>query len=124
MIRIMKVYIRIVLINALLINLFLPTVSFAHPGRTDASGCHTCRTNCPNWGLSTGEYHCHRAKSIPQPLEPVKSTRGVDGESGYTTPAPEYKNPAVNTNNANQIQPASKAKSGFWARILSWFGWR
>ena len=31
----------------------------AHPGRTDANGCHTCRTNCAKWGLSQGEYHCH-----------------------------------------------------------------
>jgi len=30
----------------------------AHPGNTDSSGCHTCRTNCPDWGLSYGEYHC------------------------------------------------------------------
>lgn len=31
----------------------------AHPGRTDSSGCHSCRTNCEAWGLSYGEYHCH-----------------------------------------------------------------
>ena len=31
----------------------------AHPGRTDVSGCHTCRTNCASWGLADGEYHCH-----------------------------------------------------------------
>lgn len=31
----------------------------AHPGRTDSNGCHTCRTNCGKWGLSTGQYHCH-----------------------------------------------------------------
>ena len=22
----------------------------AHPGNTDAYGCHTCRTNCSKWG--------------------------------------------------------------------------
>ncbi|MFH1456797.1 MAG: thermonuclease family protein [Patescibacteria group bacterium] len=38
---------------------------FAHPGRTDSSGCHTCRTNCPSWGLSYGEYHCHGGSSAP-----------------------------------------------------------
>lgn len=32
---------------------------YAHPGRTDSNGCHTCRTNCEKWGLSYGEYHCH-----------------------------------------------------------------
>ncbi|MFA7477780.1 MAG: DUF4214 domain-containing protein [Acidimicrobiia bacterium] len=37
---------------------FNPTAA-AHPGRTDADGCHTCRTNCASWGLPTGDYHCH-----------------------------------------------------------------
>ena len=48
---------------------FLATVVFvpyspasAHPGRTDSSGCHTCKTNCQKWGLSYGEYHCHGSK--------------------------------------------------------------
>lgn len=32
---------------------------YAHPGRTDSNGCHTCRSNCAKWGLSYGQYHCH-----------------------------------------------------------------
>jgi hypothetical protein len=75
--------------------LFLvPVLTEAHPGRTDASGCHTCRTNCASWGLSTGEYHCHNAKALPQPEEPIKSTYGENG-TGYTQPAPEYKSPST-----------------------------
>lgn len=35
------------------------TSSFAHPGRTDSNGGHTCRTNCEKWGLEYGEYHYH-----------------------------------------------------------------
>lgn len=31
----------------------------AHSGRTDSSGCHTCKTNCAQWGLNDNEYHCH-----------------------------------------------------------------
>ena len=31
----------------------------AHPGRTDANGCHYCRTNCEQYGLQQDEYHCH-----------------------------------------------------------------
>jgi micrococcal nuclease len=31
----------------------------AHPGRKDANGGHTCRTNCEQWGLEYGEYHYH-----------------------------------------------------------------
>lgn len=73
--------------------LLLPIIVYAHPGNTDSSGCHTCRTNCVSWGLSTGEYHCHRAKTYnSQPLEPVTSHK-VEGGVGYTEPSPEYKEP-------------------------------
>ena len=76
--------------------LTIPSISFAHSGRTDASGCHTCRTNCASWGLSTGEYHCHRSKGVTQPTEPIRSIRN-EGGIGKTVPAPEYKIP-VKTN--------------------------
>lgn len=42
--------------------LFVANGVNAHPGNTDSSGCHTCRTNCPSWGRSYGEYHCHNPK--------------------------------------------------------------
>lgn len=86
---------RLSLVIVLALFILLPTASMAHPGRTDSSGCHTCRTNCAKWGLSTGEYHCHRAKALPQPKEPVKSHFSETG--GYTTPAPEYKQPTIPT---------------------------
>ncbi len=70
--------------------LLLPPIASAHPGRTDAYGCHTCRTNCAKWGLSTGEYHCHNAKALPQPLPPVTSH-----SNGVTEPAPQYAKPKV-----------------------------
>lgn len=35
----------------------------AHPGKTDAKGCHTCSTNCGKHGLKNGQYHCHGKKS-------------------------------------------------------------
>lgn len=50
----------------------------AHPGRTDSSGCHTCRTNCPDWGLSYGEYHCHGGGSVEEEV--------VNTEQYYTQP--------------------------------------
>ncbi len=44
--------------------LFAPFPSLrAHPGGTDANGCHTCKTNCEKWGLHYGQYHCHAKKS-------------------------------------------------------------
>ncbi|MFA5128573.1 MAG: YHYH domain-containing protein [Patescibacteria group bacterium] len=45
-----------------IISLMIPSVVSAHPGRTDKNGCHVCRTNCSEWGLSDSEYHCHATK--------------------------------------------------------------
>jgi hypothetical protein len=115
----------IAIIFAFMISVANPV--FAHPGRTDSSGCHTCRTNCPKWGLSYGEYHCHRAKALPQPIEPIKSHK-VEGGTGYTTPAPEYKIPKVETKKVENNKPVNKvetkssannAKLSFWGRVWS-----
>ena len=42
-----------------IIYFIFPLVTVAHPGNTDSSGGHTCRTNCDDWGLNYGEYHYH-----------------------------------------------------------------
>lgn len=55
----MKKQTKIILILITLI----PTIVFAHPGKTDANGCHYCRTNCAKWGLYNGQYHCHNGES-------------------------------------------------------------
>lgn len=65
--------------------MILPFTASAHPGNTDSSGCHTCRTNCPRWGLSSGEYHCHNSKGVQQPLAPIRSHN-----DGTTELWPEY----------------------------------
>lgn len=78
---------------AILTILILPIYVYAHPGGTDSSGCHTCKTNCSNWGLSYGEYHCHANKGSSQPEYPVSSTYGSSG-TGYTTPNPSYAYPS------------------------------
>ena len=105
-------------IVALIVLTFIfPSVSFAHPGRTDSSGGHTCRTNCASWGLSTGEYHFHRSKGVPQAKEPVRSIRN-EGGVGKTVPAPEYKTPAVVNPTPT---PAVKAeKKGVVSRFFNW----
>jgi len=51
-------------IPLLILASVLSTSIYAHSGRTDSSGCHTCRTNCPSYGLSYGEYHCHGGGSV------------------------------------------------------------
>ena len=100
-----------------------PTTAFAHPGRTDPAGCHTCRTNCPNWGLSYGEYHCHRSKGVPQPKEPVRSIR----DQQITVPAPEYKTPSVDkTQTQTQTKISTNNKSAEAEKqsfVKRFFGW-
>lgn len=53
----MKTFILLVVLT--LMAGFISTEAPAHPGGTDSSGCHVCRTNCEDWGLNYGEYHCH-----------------------------------------------------------------
>ena len=51
---------------ACLLLIKTPSVE-AHPGRTDSSGGHTCRTNCSKWGLRFGQYHTHGGTTTPTP---------------------------------------------------------
>jgi len=52
-----KIFLPVLLI--LLTLFFIPKIINAHPGNVDSYSCHTCYTNCPAWGHSYGEYHCH-----------------------------------------------------------------
>ena len=99
--------------------MIIPTISFAHPGRTDSSGGHTCRTKCTSWGLSTGEYHYHRSKGVPQAKEPVRSIRNENGV-GKTVPAPEYKIPSSNSINTSTTTPAKVEKPSPIKRFFNW----
>lgn len=64
-----------------IIFFFLLSVTpiYAHPGRTDSSGCHTCHTNCENWGLSYEEYHCHSGGYVP--YGPVSQPQPIQEDS-------------------------------------------
>lgn len=44
-----------------LLALSIVSPAMAHPGRTDGGGGHYCRTNCADWGFTTGEYHYHNS---------------------------------------------------------------
>jgi hypothetical protein len=58
-----------------IVALAMPAFVAAHPGNTDKYGCHTCRTNCKQWGLKQNEYHCHASKGLKQPKAPIKSKK-------------------------------------------------
>jgi hypothetical protein len=62
--------------------IFSSAVVFAHPGNTDANGCHYCRTNCSKWGEVANQRHCHGAPVVipvyalpPVVEEPVVETK-------------------------------------------------
>ena len=65
----------------LTILIFSSSVVFAHPGRTDSSGCHTCRTNCAKYGLSNGEYHCHDGSSSSSSSKKTTSSSSSNSSS-------------------------------------------
>ncbi|MFE8701042.1 YHYH domain-containing protein [Cytobacillus sp. FJAT-54145] len=47
------------LFGVIVVSMLFSTPAYAHPGNTDSSGGHTCRTNCHEWGLNYGDYHYH-----------------------------------------------------------------
>lgn len=63
--------VEIVLLLIVFFTVFTGTAS-AHPGRTDANGGHTCRTNCASWGLGDGEYHTHGTQEAPIQTAPQR----------------------------------------------------
>lgn len=66
----------LILLFFLFFILVRPINLLAHPGRTDSSGGHTCKTNCEDWGLNYGEYHYHNG--------------GGSSSTTTTTPTPTY----------------------------------
>ena len=73
----MKQQVKKLLLTTSVALLVAPISAYAHPGRTDANGGHTCRTNCEKWGLQYGEYHYHNKPA---------------SNSGTTSPAPSQNN--------------------------------
>ena len=82
---------KLICVVLLCFLLITPNKVEAHPGRTDANGCHYCRTNCAKWGLSDGQYHCHNGggynSSSSNSYNPT-SSYGSTSPSNYSQPAP------------------------------------
>ena len=62
---------------------YSPLPISAHPGRLDANGCHTCRTNCEEYGLFYGQYHCHNSITTPSTpsVPPSSNSSGTNWSS-------------------------------------------
>lgn len=82
--------------------LFLPSVSDAHPGRTDSNGGHTCRTNCEKWGLEYGEYHYHNDGDTSN----SGSSNNSDTDTNNTDSSTES-----NSDSSNDTNSSTKSKS-------------
>lgn len=67
--------------------LITPSKVEAHPGRTDANGCHYCRTNCAEWGLRTGQYHCHNGGGSSSGSSSSSNSYNSTNSYGTTTPS-------------------------------------
>lgn len=86
---------RKLIISALLISVsfMCSNVSMAHPGKTDANGGHTCRTNCEKWGLKQGEYHTHNGGTTNGGFDSGGGT--TSGGSAGAIKVDKIKKPAV-----------------------------
>lgn len=87
-------------------SFFFSSVTVAHPGRTDANGGHTCRTNCEKWGLEYGEYHYHNGKGNSSSGSQKSSTPSTPAKSS-PAPAPAASKKPVNQ---EEVIPAGMIK--------------
>ncbi|HWO94440.1 MAG TPA: hypothetical protein VNL92_06720 [Dehalococcoidia bacterium] len=87
----------------------------AHPGGLDASGCHTCRTNCEASGLVANEYHCGHGASAPAPAVAA----GEPPEEGVgEVAAPRASDPEPTTRMANDAEAAQLAGANYRLRLF------
>ncbi|AZS15107.1 copper amine oxidase N-terminal domain-containing protein [Paenibacillus lutimineralis] len=85
----------------------------AHPGRTDANGGHTCRTNCEKWGLEYGEYHYHNGGGSSKSKSNSSKSKSKTTTKSTTTTKSKSTTKSKNTT-PSKSKPAAPAyaKSG------------
>ena len=70
------------LLTVLLSSVLTASWSAAHPGGRAADGCHSCRTNCAQWGEVAGERHCHeerqKASARQNGQSPARQTQAAE----------------------------------------------
>lgn len=98
-------YLSITLLCCLALS--LPSITYAHPGRTDSNGGHTCRTNCEKWGLEYGEYHYHNGSGGSDSDSSSGSKSNSNSESG----ADSNETSESSSNNKKSTPSESKPES-------------
>jgi len=79
----MEISVRIRLLVVAAAVWVLPVGGHTHPGGTDEEGCHTCESNCEEWGQQRGDRHCHgggEADGDSEDGETDASKNSPDGE--------------------------------------------
>jgi len=84
--------------------LILPISVFAHPGRTDANGCHTNK--------KTGEYHCHSKSTTVE-----KKEARTEARQSVTTQTRD-KIPVSNSVKTGAIQQNTNEEKALVIRII------
>ena len=93
---------KIFLIGLFASILFIPDV-YAHPGRTDSDGCHTCKTNCSKWGLEDGEYHCHNGNTYTNKRGQTFNSDGTEIIDANNNSNSKNESDVSNNNNSDVI---------------------
>ena len=83
------------------------SIDRAHPGRTDSSSCHVCRTNCGRWGIPNGFYHRHSpVRACHESVTPARTP--IPRQS--TTPRPVVKAATLNRANSRALSPRPQSE--------------
>ena len=91
---------KLICVVLLCFLLITPNKVGAHPGRTDANGCHYCRTNCAKWGLSDGQYHCHNGGGYNS-----SSSNSYNSTNSYGSTSPSnYSQPETPKSSDNTLK--------------------
>lgn len=90
------------LLTIIAVIVLIPTKVLAHPGRLDSSGCPTCRTNCPSWGLEYEEYHCHSGNTYTNSKGEVYNEKGVLLNNNTSSNNESNNNDSNNTSSNNK----------------------
>ena len=90
------------LLTIIAVIVLIPTKVLAHPCRLDSTGCHTCRTNCPSWGLEYEEYHCHSGNTYTNSKGEVYNEKGVLLNNNTSSNNESNNNDSNNTSSNNK----------------------
>lgn len=90
-----------------LIILLMGDKVYAHPGRTDSSGCHYCKTNCSSWGLYDSEYHCHNGNTYTNSKGQVYNKDGTLTNTSNNQSSSSNNSSTSNSNSNNSNSSSS-----------------